>query len=80
MANLSFRKVDREIGETSPTGDTTRTETVYEYGAEVDGVFVRIGTVTAGQVEDARNRQDAEQARKPQTGTSKGGGGGGGGS
>jgi hypothetical protein len=66
MSNLSFRKLDREIGETSPTGDVTRTETVYEYGAEIDGVFVRLGTIGAGQVADARVRHDAEQARNPQ--------------
>jgi hypothetical protein len=64
MSNLSFRKLDREIGETTPTGDVTRTETVYEYGAEIDGVFVRVGTIGAGQVEDARNRHEAEEARK----------------
>jgi hypothetical protein len=66
MSNLSVRKLDREIGETTPTGDVTRTEEGYEYGFEVDGVFVRIGTIGAGQVEDARNRHDAEQARNPQ--------------
>jgi hypothetical protein len=66
MSNLSFRKLDREVGETTPTGDVTRTETVYEYGAEIDGVFVRIGTIGAGQVEDARNRAQVEQERSPQ--------------
>jgi hypothetical protein len=66
MSNLSFRKLDREVGETTPTGDVTRTETVYEYGAEIDGVFVRVGTIGAGQVEDARNRAQAEQDRNPQ--------------
>jgi hypothetical protein len=62
--NLSFRKLDREIGETSPTGDSDRTEEGYEYGFEVDGVFVRIGVIGAGQVEDARNR-----ARPSRSGT-----------
>jgi hypothetical protein len=66
MSSLSFRKLDREIGETTPTGDATRTETVYEYGAEIDGVFVRLGTIGAGQVDDARNRAQAEQERNPQ--------------
>lgn len=69
MANLSFRKIDRETGETTPTGDVTRVETVYEYGAEVDGVFVRIGTFTEGQVADARVRHEVEQERNPQQDT-----------
>jgi hypothetical protein len=64
MSNLTFRELTRTIGETDPnSGQTTRDETVYEYGAEVDGVFVRIGTFTEGQVADARNRADAERER-----------------
>src|SRR4051812_27094290 len=70
MANLSVRRLDREIGETSPTGGSVRTEEGYEYGFEVDGVFVRIGVIGAGQVEDARNRAQAEQERNPQQDTS----------
>jgi hypothetical protein len=66
MANLSFRPLNREVGETSPTGGSVRTEEGYEYGFEVDGVFVRIGVIGAGQVEDARNRHAAEQERNPQ--------------
>lgn len=66
MANLSVRKLNREIGETSPTGGSVRTEEGYEYGIEDDGVFVRIGVIGAGQVEDARNRAQAEQDRNPQ--------------
>jgi hypothetical protein len=58
-----FRKLTREIGETdADSGRRHATETVYEYGAEVDGVFVRIGTFTEGQVADARNRADAERS------------------
>jgi hypothetical protein len=67
MSNLSFRELERVTGETTPAGDETRTEKVYEYGAEVEGVFVRIGTFTSGQVADARVRHDAEQARRPQS-------------
>lgn len=66
MSNLSFRPVERVTGETTPAGDETRKETLYEYGAEVDGVFVRIGTFTEGQVADARVRHDVEQERNPQ--------------
>jgi hypothetical protein len=69
MANLSVRKLNRDIGETSPTGGSVRTEEGYEYGFEVDGVFVRIGVIGAGQVEDARNRHAAEQERNPQPDT-----------
>src|SRR3954451_16131143 len=66
MANLTFRPLNREIGETSPTGGSVRTEEGYAYGFEVDGVFVRIGVIGAGAVEDARNRHAAEQERNPQ--------------
>jgi hypothetical protein len=77
MNNLTFRELTRTIGETDPSsGQTTRDETVYEYGAKVDGVFVRIGTFTEGQVADARNRADAERERggqQPQSSTAHGG-------
>lgn len=82
MGNLTFRERTRTVGETDASGQTTRDETVYEYGAEIDGVFVRIGTITTGQLEDARVRADVENERgtgpaKPATRSRRRGGNGG---
>lgn len=63
MANVTTRELTRTVGETDASGQTTRDEKVYEYGFEVKGVFVRIGTVTEGQIADARIRADVERER-----------------
>jgi len=82
MGNVVHRELTRTVGETTGAGETTRDETIHEYGIEVDGVFVRIGTVTEGQIADAKIRAETDEARgtgpaKPSTRSRSRGGNGG---
>lgn len=58
-----WRKVTNTIGE---TGTADREETVYEFGAEIDGTWVAYGTKSAGYIEHLIANQKArdEQAAK----------------
>lgn len=67
MANVEVRERTRTYGETSPTGDTTRDERVWEIGAEVDGVWFPFATKTQGDFDVAQQRHDADEANRPQS-------------
>lgn len=61
MANeVTWRKVDTDFHETGQT-PTTRTDTEYQIGAEIDGVFVPFTTVHSGRVDMYKARAEAEK-------------------
>lgn len=55
-----WRKVETVVHETG-SGIEDRKETTYEFGAEIDGVFVAYGTKSAGYVEHLRDLAKAQQ-------------------
>jgi len=63
-----WRKVTNTIGE---TGTADREEDVYQFGAEIDGVFVPYGTKSAGYIDHliANEKAKQEQEQKDTTST-----------
>jgi TATA-binding protein-associated factor Taf7 len=60
--SIVVREFSRQVGETSPTGNSVREEKGHVIGVEIDGVFVPIRSISEGDLDAARQRQEAEQA------------------
>jgi hypothetical protein len=58
---VTVRKVEKVYHETG-VGQSDRTETHYELGAEVDGVFVPFASVSEARVADFAQRAEREKA------------------
>lgn len=65
-----WRKVETVVHETG-SGIEDRKETTYEFGAEIDGVFVAYGTKSSGYIDHVRARN--EQAQKDEQANSTSG-------
>lgn len=74
---VEVREVEHVYGETSPSGDTTRTDKSFQLGAEIDGVWVPFATVNQSQLDHAAQRHEVEQQK---SGKASGSGSGSGGS
>lgn len=62
---MAWRKVTRTVGETG-AGVENREETEYQFGDEIDGVFVPYGTKSAGYIEHLIQREkDYQESQKP---------------
>jgi hypothetical protein len=62
-----WRKVTNTVHE---TGMADRDEDTYEFGAEIDGVFVAAVTKSAGYIEHVRARNEQAQKDAQENGTS----------
>lgn len=75
--SVTYRKVERQIGETTQTDPTTRTEVEHQIGTEIDGVFVPFATIAGGRVEVLQRAEtDRLAAEEKANGKAKSGGGG----
>lgn len=58
---LEVRKVDNTIGE---TGTADRTETEYQFGTEIDGVFIPFVSKSGGYIDHLVSQGQAAQAQE----------------
>jgi hypothetical protein len=57
---VQVRKIERDTYETGPAGGSTRTDTHYELGDEIGGVWVPFASVSEGRVADFAQRAERE--------------------
>ena len=65
---VEVRRIETEYGETG-VGVSNRTDVTYELGAEIDGAWVKFGSVPGSTVEALVQRAREAQASQPQQAT-----------
>lgn len=71
MSTVTYRTVEREVGETG-AGVDNRTEVEHQIGVTIDGVFVPFQTIAGGRVEVLQRAEtDRLAAENAKTGTTK---------
>lgn len=64
MSGVEVRRVETEHGETG-VNVTNRVEVRYEIGAEIEGVWVAFGAISASKLAMLKTRADNLAARSP---------------